>query len=224
MSYEHIRLILEHRDLSQFKGLKEDLWFEAKESTDYDLGTASGRYELAKDVSAFANSGGGYLVIGLKTQRLQEERTDQVTELDLIKQAEFDVTTYQGVIREYITPRSLAIEVGWVEDVAQAGEGVAYIHVPVQDDDQKYFLIAKVVEGNEKLREIVFGIVERIGSNNTPMTKERLHGLVRQGNSPTAERLNRIEEMLNGLMEKIGHMGETAAKEDVLEARLKNIE
>jgi|SoiMethySBSTD1v2_1073268.scaffolds.fasta_scaffold360489_3 hypothetical protein len=31
----------------------------------YDLGTPSGRIELAKDVSGFANAEGGYLIVGL---------------------------------------------------------------------------------------------------------------------------------------------------------------
>jgi hypothetical protein len=48
--------------LGELVGLEEAVDFEAKSEL-YDLDTPGGRYELAKDVSAFANASGGCLVI-----------------------------------------------------------------------------------------------------------------------------------------------------------------
>ena len=45
-------------DLAALQGLKEDQWFDAKRPPGYDLTTPESRFELAKDVSSFANAEG----------------------------------------------------------------------------------------------------------------------------------------------------------------------
>ena len=98
MTLESIKGILESRRFPELIGLHEDLWFEAKGNDPYDFATAGGRYELAKDVSAFANAEGGFLIIGLVTERLTETRTEKVTSFDLCGRDQFDVGQYQGII------------------------------------------------------------------------------------------------------------------------------
>ena len=66
---ESIAQLLATRNLSEFVGLKEDQWFDAKKAPAYDLATAPGRFELAKDVSSFANASGGHLFLGLTAER-----------------------------------------------------------------------------------------------------------------------------------------------------------
>ena len=84
-----IQEILSSRAFDRFKGLREDSYFEAKGKAPYDLDSAEGRYELAKDVTAFANNEGGHLVIGLQHRRLPNENTDEVQDLDLLPRAAF---------------------------------------------------------------------------------------------------------------------------------------
>ena len=78
------RAVLASGAFSEFIGRKEDLHFEAKDAKPHDLGLPSGRFELAKDVSAFANADGGYLVVGLEHERLPAEDVEQVRGLELI--------------------------------------------------------------------------------------------------------------------------------------------
>ena len=59
---------LETRDFHALIGIAESVWLDAKESP-YLLDTPKQKLELAKDVSAFANSGGGIIVIGFDTSR-----------------------------------------------------------------------------------------------------------------------------------------------------------
>lgn len=219
---DEVRLILQNRDLSKFKGRKEDLWFEAKESRQYDFSSPQGKYELAKDVSAFANSDGGYLVIGLKTRHLQQERTDEVEELDLIQQDDFDINYYKDIIRKHIS-RLPVYEIFWVEDISQRGRGVGYIYVPPQDSNQKYFLISGIVEDNEKLSGILYGIVQRAGSDNIPFEKERLHNLMQNGKSEASERLGRIEQLIIGFIERVDRGKEPSTEDEILKARITDI-
>src|SRR5262245_55188883 len=97
--------VLQQRHFSAFIGLKEDLWFEAKERHDFDLaGNANHRFELAKDVSAIANADGGFLLIGLRTESVLEEKTDRVSELALITVDQFDHNQFFGIIKDFVHP------------------------------------------------------------------------------------------------------------------------
>ena len=51
-AHDAIRKVIESGDFNQFLGRAEDAFLEVKGPAPYDLGLPSGRYELAKDVSA----------------------------------------------------------------------------------------------------------------------------------------------------------------------------
>lgn len=116
---ERIEQILKSGDFSQFIGMEEDSLLEVK-SAPYDLATPEGRYELAKDVSAFANAGAGYLIIGLATKRPQNALVDVVDSLTLIPEAAFPVPKYAGVIREYSHPEIKGLAIDWMKANGEA--------------------------------------------------------------------------------------------------------
>src|SRR5262245_4820938 len=127
---ETIAAILTQRSLADFRGIKEDQWFDAKKSPAYDLLTPAGRFELAKDVSSFANAEGGFIIIGLTTIEVPEEQTERVVDLDLLTETSLNVPAIQGVLAGHLYPRVPGIQVSWVEDANSAGLGVGVISVP----------------------------------------------------------------------------------------------
>lgn len=190
---------LDNGDLTRLIGLREDLHFDAKGRTPYDLDSPADRYELAKDVSSFANSEGGTILIGLKAKQILTERTEEVTGLALMSETDFPGTRLEGVVTEYIHPKIRDLSVRWIEDVGSPGEGVGCIAMPPQDPNHKLFLIKRVVEDTEVIKQIVFGIAQRIGSSSVPLEIHQLHQKIRDGMSTTAERLTRIEEKIDRL-------------------------
>jgi hypothetical protein len=88
MSFESIKTILDTRQYAALIGLDEDTWLEAKGKNPYDFATPAGRYELAKDTTAFANAEGGILLIGLATAPAAEAKTERITAHDLCPKAE----------------------------------------------------------------------------------------------------------------------------------------
>jgi hypothetical protein len=153
------------------------------------------------DVVRIFGTSRGYLVIGLRTERLPEQRTDRVTALDLVEIARLQPEQYSGVLREYLFPRIIdGLTVSVVESAADVGRGLLVVYVPQQDEARRWFLICKTMEGTEQLREFVCGLVQRVGAGNVPMTAEQIYRATQAGRSPTSERLSRMEGMLERLL------------------------
>ena len=219
---KNILEIIDKKDFSKFINMKENQYFEAKNSNPYDFDDPNDRYELAKDVSSFANMEGGYLIIGLKTKPLDSEKTDIVTSLDLIKKVGSETGKFSGIIKEYIYPQIDGLEIKWVEDKLNPGQGIVYIFIPKQKDDKKLFLVKNIIEEGKKLKEIVFGIAQRDISSNQPLTITQLHNKIKYGMSTNSVKLRRIEEKIDVVI-KSSAKKEEKAQDKLLEKRISNI-
>ncbi len=199
-TYDTVKDVLLSGDFERFKGMREGPHFEAKGNAPYDLATPGGRYELAKDVSAFANAEGGHIVIGLKTYRVADEKTDEVEALDFVSNGQSLISPIHGVVKQYVYPQIKDLRIDWFpsQDI-QAG--LVAIFVPRQDDDRKYFLITKTVEDGEEVKGIVVGIVSRYGADSVPLTGKELHRQIREGHSTVSQRLTRLEAKFDSLLE-----------------------
>lgn len=219
-----IKSILESGNLEGFVGLLEDLHFEAKNCTPYDLGTEKGRYELAKDVSALANSEGGYIVIGLHDERVTDQRTDRVRGLDLFEEAALSVTQILGVIKEYVYPALKNLEIRWVASAADSARGLCYIHIPRQSEAKKLFIITSVFADSARQTGGVIGIARRVGADSTPMTAHDLYNLIRRGHDPQGQQLTRIEEKIDALSEsRLSSRGPSIDQEVLLRKRMEDL-
>ena len=181
-------------------GLEEAVDFEAKSEL-YDLETPGGRYELAKDVSAFANASGGCLVIGLETVRADDKDLDIVSALKLVPGDAAKPAQYSGVIREYVYPVPAGLQIELVPH--QGGpDGVLVIWVPPQHPDSGPFLICRVVEEGVELKQIIAGFVQRQGDRNAPLSREALQHRFRKGSDTVSVRLGRIEDKLDAMLDQ----------------------
>jgi len=200
MTFEAIKLILDTQQFDRLIGREEDAWFEAKQRNPYDLTLPTGRYELAKDVSAFANADGGILVVGLTTTRVAETRIEKVIAHDLCTQVDFDVAQYRGIVNEYIYPRIKDLIVRWVPVNQEATRGLGIVEIPLQSSKLKYFLTAKVVEAETQIKQIVFGLAKRINSSNDPLTVDELYRHMQNGKHTVPQTLARLEEKIDALV------------------------
>lgn len=197
---ERIAQILASADFVQLIGTAEDIFLEVK-SAPFDLATAAGRYELAKDVSAFANSQGGYLLIGLRTARSPTTQVDIIDQVALISQGAFNAAQYAGVIGEYISPTIEGLGVDWKQST-DSNDGLGVVFVPTQNTDRKPFLICRVVEDGQHLKAIVAGYADRSGSSNDPLSPKHLQQAMQKGRDTYSSRMTRIEEKLNLLLDR----------------------
>src|SRR5438552_2652396 len=77
-------------------GTVESDWVDFKEQP-YDLSTPAGKWELAKDVAAFANQQGGCIVLGVRTEKSDQERRDVATAIHEIPKGLIDRSRYRDV-------------------------------------------------------------------------------------------------------------------------------
>ena len=199
LNLSQIKSIMQTGDLKRFVGEKENLYFEGKGSNPYNLTDPNGRYELAKDVSSFANSEGGYIVIGLERQDSPTAPAEEIKALDLITKEEWVASNYAGAAVQYIYP-PLKLESGWVEDISKKGLGVGYIHIPNQPENRKFFLIKRVIENNAIVKGIVFGLAKRNKSDSTPLTVDQVYQMIQGGKSEVSQRLTSIESKIDKLL------------------------
>lgn len=193
---QDIAEILGAGDPEKFVGLREDLYLEAKSAPGDLVADAGARYELAKDVSALANAQGGYLIIGLRTERDPSSEEDVIKEITPIESADFTIARYEGVIGTHVHPNIKGLAVSWLP-FGGGTKGLGLIFVPQQDLDRKPFLVAKVVADGASLKEIVVGYAERFEAGNEPLTRERLQEQLKKGRDSSSQRLTRIEEALD---------------------------
>lgn len=196
-----VRDVLASGVFTRFLGMREGLHFEAKGKVPYDFTTEAGRYELAKDVTAFANSEGGHIVIGLATKPVADEKTDEVSALEYADNGESLKSQIVGILKEYTYPpvKDLAIE--YLPANEDPKVGLVSVYIPLQDDDRKLFLISKVFEDKQEVKRIVVGIARRSGGSSVPSTAQELYVQIRDGRSSIAQRLTRIEAKVDRLFE-----------------------
>ena len=209
---EFIADVLTHCRFSELIGRHEDLWFEAKQNHELNLSeNPRHRFELAKDVSAFANGEGGFLLFGLTTEPVAEAQTDRVTGLDLLVPTDFDTAQFAGVVAEYVHPKIRGLQVARIESTETEGRYLGCITIPPQSRYDQPFLMKAVFEEEIEIQQIVFGIARRVGSSNKPTTIEELYRAVLQGKASVPERLTRIENILAEIVTRLEAGGTSRA-------------
>ena len=143
----------------------------------------TGAIELAKDVSAFANSEGGHLLIGFPSREIAHQLVDQIKGLQLFASAELDLGQISGVLRTYVWPNHPRNDFrDWIPTKDDATVGIASIYIPKQSEESKFFLITKGRGGGwSHRRRSLVGIARRVGSDNIPLVPTEIHDLIRKG-------------------------------------------
>lgn len=198
-----IHAALISRDFAMLIGRVEDDVFEAKGPQPYDFSKPQSQYELAKDVSAFANADGGWIIIGLRHRKVADRAVDAIDALDLLAASGFYPNELKGRIQTSVRPDIVGLDVRWVENAGTPGMGVGIIHVPKQDVDRKPFLIYRVIESGEKLDHIVFGCAQRVGDASNPLSFEHIQQRMRNGMTSGAQRITRMESQLDRIQEAV---------------------
>lgn len=159
-------------------GTFESEWLDAKGSP-YRLDKKAQQYELAKDVAAFANSGGGLILIGAKTKRRPDG--DEIRSINGCALSDGVAEEIRSVIKRRVYPRLDKVSVEMIP-LSSPESGVILIQIPPQLDGQKPYLVAGTRSGDQ-ISELGFTYAVRDGEATDAPRIEVVHQLIRAGES-----------------------------------------
>lgn len=165
--------------------LRETQWLDAK-ARPYQLDSPRAVEELAKDVTAFANGGGGVIVIGIATRpEHDEEVLDHIVG---VEPSAVNLDQVRKLIRAQITPSLRGVRVGWSGE----DERVVFIHVPAQAVDTLFVVPAPVGKAGS-VRPDTVAVPVRDGDSTHWLLRTEIQQLlsagVRASGMPTAQAL-----------------------------------
>jgi len=198
ITLERLESIIQSGDFINLLGESESGVFDCK-SEIYTLTDGLSKYELAKDVSSFANANGGYILVGVKTTKSEKRHCDEVTEIRAFNQELCDPDKHIKVIFDWLYPKPINIEVKWYPTREDQNKGIFVIKIPNQPEIHKPFLIKRTVQETGKICEVLFGYCERKQESNSPKNVIELHQVLRDGlfyNEIIETRLQAIESAL----------------------------
>ena len=140
--------------------------------------SAHGRSELCKDVAAFANLGGGCIVVGYQTERNPLHGSDVASSYSCVQNALVNIDSYKSAIRNGVYPLIREPRIQWF-NVTDTHEGILLIEVNPQSSEQKPFILRRLVEGDEIVEAI--SIPTRNGDMTDWHTAEKIHAEIRAG-------------------------------------------
>lgn len=159
-------------------GTPESEWLDFK-SQPYALGTPKQKWELAKDVAAFATAGGGLIAIGYKTAKGKTELTERAKDHRPTPKDRVNAEKLQKCVDTWIYPPPKGVKFAWYPDDPSEPKGVLLIEVPKQKDADLPFMVQMVdEEGNETG---AFGIPERDGDRVRWIPMPKLHRWLHEG-------------------------------------------
>lgn len=187
MDLEAVRAALRAHHPTAVLELPERQWLDAK-GAPYELRNPHAVEEVAKDVAAFANGGGGVIIVGIST-RLEhgQEILDKVVP---VERSSVDLDRWRKLIRQHITPAPRRVSVEWSDD--GRGACVVCIDVPAQDPGCLFVVAAPTgKKGAPRTDTVAVPVREADGTHWLPRTElQRLlsRGVAASG-MPTAQAL-----------------------------------
>ena len=140
LNLEEIKKILESGDFDAFIDSIENDFFEVKLGSVFtDEESDKINFKLSKYATSFANQNGGYLICGLKTEKLKDIPHDIIIGLDLSKVDNFlKVEEIMGRISQCTHP-IIETQVHWYPYKKEPELGLLAIYIPKQENGKKYF-------------------------------------------------------------------------------------
>lgn len=174
-----IEALVHSGDSDLLVGQYEHEGFDAK-STSYQLSNPAGRFELAKDVAAFANSrNGGLIVCGLKTAK--RRGSDVVREAAPISLERFNDHAWIRAIRKLVVPAPEGLVVRARRMGSGSVRGYVTISIPPQPEHLRPFLVQLGRRQDGKIVDTDITVPIRIGENTEYSDAAALHGLLTAG-------------------------------------------
>ncbi|MFK0114081.1 helix-turn-helix domain-containing protein [Streptomyces sp. NPDC091217] len=164
-------------------GMTESEWVDFKSTGlegPYDLGQESKKYELAKDVAAFANTNGGLIVCGFKATRRPTDLHETVVKPTPFAKRLVNAEKYKKVIAEYVRPL-VSVEFSWFDDPTHQDLGYLVIEVQALPESDRWALVTRTLSEEGRLVKGGVSIPRRHGDQTEYVTPDEVYRLINNG-------------------------------------------
>ena len=176
---DSVEKILDSGEFEALIGTPESEWLEFKGEI-YDLRSEKYCHELAKDVAAMANAGGGLIVLGVATRRDDEHHPEVADAVRIFNLRLANTEQYMAIINARIYPRLTATAVQWKRSLQDAERGLVLISVPDAGEDRPV-LVQKIPGENNKVMQVIVACYERRRADTTHYSIQELHAMIKDG-------------------------------------------
>ncbi|MFD0142895.1 MULTISPECIES: AlbA family DNA-binding domain-containing protein [unclassified Streptomyces] len=171
---------------NEILGTPESEWVDFKSvppSGPYDLTTDKGKFELAKDVAAFANAGGGLIVCGFKAKKRPSELYEVAEKVTPFEKRAVNTDSYKDVLNEYVRPL-LKVKFYWYDH--PAGDPTAsghyfVIEVPALPESERWALVTRGITENGQFVKGSWTVPIRNGDTTVYLRPDEVYQLVNDG-------------------------------------------
>ncbi len=171
-------LALEREHFDTVLNTAESDYVDFKEAP-YHLKSPNQKWELAKDVAAFANSQGGVIVMGYRTNRPQNALVDQAVQHRPIQKALINWDAYRQTIGAWVYPHIEGLTPLWFPADGAVDSGVFAIVIPPQLEATKYFVVRELDRPDGTFPGAL-GVPTRQGDVVSWIKPETVHHLIRE--------------------------------------------
>lgn len=225
--------VISSKNLNDLLHLKETAWFEFREkhyaTTAPNPGGLKAKHELAKDCSSIANSGGGYIFLGLKPAIESNQMTEYVAQVKGITKSDVNLISWRDTLLNQLTPRFTLeeIEHGFID--IDEEKSILWMRIPSAVSKGVYPLMVhndQVQQGEHTIKGKTIGIYERYGAENIALSTDKVqsyiaNGIASEGSQPLhTQAMVRMEAKIDSL---INAQTSSAAMPDLTEHRDKFI-
>ncbi|AQZ62941.1 unnamed protein product [[Actinomadura] parvosata subsp. kistnae] len=158
------------------------MWLDFK-SAPYALQIDKAKFELCKDVAAFANAQGGLLVLGVAAAKRSDKAMEVATDLQPFPQDRADVDRYIDTLNDYLRPR-VAINHRWYEDrgrsTGQAGSYYLVIEVEPVPEPDRYVIVRRTLNDKGMFADGL-AVPVRHGDRTVYLPSEDVYRLINEG-------------------------------------------
>ncbi|MFF4557916.1 helix-turn-helix domain-containing protein [Streptomyces sp. NPDC001422] len=175
--------------VDEILGTPESEWVDFKTAGlngPYDLSTDKGKFELAKDVAAFANAGGGLIVCGFKAKRRPSDLHEAAQKATPFAKSLVNTDTYKDVITEYVRPL-IDVAFHWFNDATSPDLGYFVVEVQAVPESARWALVTRTLSEDGRLVKGGVAIPRRHGDKTPYLTSDEVYQLVNAGQRRTPE-------------------------------------
>ncbi|HET8895356.1 MAG TPA: RNA-binding domain-containing protein [Gaiellaceae bacterium] len=219
MEQAELLALLDAGDFEAVLGVPETDSIDFKRSP-YRIDEQAEAFELAKDVTALANTpGGGVLVVGFQTRAREESGVDTVESVHLFSRASFSRDQWIAKAQQLVFPSIVGLDARFKPSIRDQERGVAVILVPAQADHARYFLVAKEFVSADGAPGWMVGLSVRSADRNRSLAIGEIHALISRSLHLGVD-IDEIKVLLREVHAQGGQAEAPAAPDDALEERV----